>query len=134
LDLVPEHDHDHVHADAVTVSTSGCVDPDAVFDLLEDPPPQVFRMKGIVAVRHRTTVQDYVVNLVGGAIHVAKAPTGATANCLVAIGMHLDAQTVRARLDHALRPASGPASARAVRRLRGYRRSSACNAIRQDTS
>lgn len=126
-DLPPEHDHDHehVHADAVTVSSSGCVDPDVLFDLLEDPPPQVFRLKGIVAVRHRTTVNDYVVNLVGGAIHIRKAPPGATANCLVAIGMHLDIHTVRARLDHALRPASGPASAQALRRLQVYRRISA---------
>ncbi|OBK70142.1 GTP-binding protein [Mycobacterium sp. 1165178.9] len=127
LDLAPEHDHghDHVHADAVTVSSSGVVDPDALFDLLEDPPPQVFRMKGIVAVRQRTAVHDYVVNLVGGAIHIRKAPPGATANCLVAIGMHLDTHTVRVRLDHALKPASGPASARALRRLQVYRRISA---------
>jgi G3E family GTPase len=125
LDLAPDHDHDHDHADAVTVSSSGCVDPDALFNLLEDPPPQVFRLKGIVAVRHRTTVHDYVVNLVGGAIDIRKAPPGATANCLVAIGMHLDTRTVRARLDHALQPASGPASAQALRRLQVYRRSSA---------
>ena len=96
LDLAHEYDRDHVHADAVTVSSSGCVDPDALFDLLEDPPPQVFRLKGIVSVRHRTTVQDYVVNLVGDAIHMRKAPPGATANCLVAIGMHLDTHTVHA--------------------------------------
>lgn len=127
LDLAPDHDHEHhhVHADAITVSSSGCVDPDALIDLLEDPPPQVFRLKGIVAVRHRTTVHDYVVNLVGAAIHIRKAPPGATANCLVAIGMHLDTHTVRARLDHALQPASGPASAQAVRRLQVYRRISA---------
>ncbi|OBH60321.1 GTP-binding protein [Mycobacterium sp. E2479] len=125
LDLVPEHDHDHVHADAVTVSGSGCVDPDAVFDLLEDPPPQVFRLKGIVAVQHRTVIRDYLVNLVGNAIHIRKAPPGATANCLVAIGMHLDTHAVRARLDKALQPASGPASAQALRRLQRYRRTSA---------
>jgi G3E family GTPase len=122
LDLAPEHDHDHVHADAVTVSSSGCIDPHALFDLLEDPPLQVFRLKGIVAVRHRTTVHDYVVNLVAGAIHIRKAPPGVTANSLVAIGMHLDTHTVRARLDHALQPASGPASAQALRRLEVYRR------------
>ncbi|MEE2855088.1 MAG: GTP-binding protein [Actinomycetota bacterium] len=125
LDLAPEHDHDHVHADAVTVGSSGCIDPDALLDLLEDPPPQVFRLKGVVAVRHRRIAHDYVVNLVGGAIHIRKAPPGATANCLVAIGMHLDTRTVRARLDHALQPASGPASAHALRRLQVYRRSSA---------
>lgn len=30
--------HDHTHADSVTVVTDGCADPDAVFDLLEEPP------------------------------------------------------------------------------------------------
>lgn len=129
LDLVPEHDHDHdhehVHADAVTVTGAGCVDPDALLDLLEQPPPQVFRMKGIVAVRDRATVRDYVINLVGSAIHIAKAPSGSMANCLVAIGMHLDLPAVRTRLDDALRPASGSASAPALRRLQRYRRLSA---------
>lgn len=122
LDLVPEHAHDHVHADAVTVSSAGCVDPDALFDLLERPPQRVFRLKGIVAVRHRATVQRYVVNLVGSAVHIGKAPPGATASCLVAIGMHLDIAAVRARLDNVLLPTSGPASARALRRLQRYRR------------
>lgn len=122
LDLEPEHDHDHVHADAVTVSSVGCVDPDALLDLLEDPSPQVFRMKGVVAVRHRAAVRDHVVNLVGGAIDIGKVPPGAAANCLVAIGMHLDIDGVRARLDNALQPTSGPASRQALRRLQRYRR------------
>lgn len=122
LDLAPEHDRDHVHADAVTVSSSGCVDPDALFDLLGEPPPQVFRLKGVVAVRHRTTVREYVVNLVGSGIHIGKAPRADIANCLVAIGMHLDIPAVRARLDKATQPASGPASAQALRRLERYRR------------
>lgn len=125
LDLAPEHEHDHDHADAVTVTTAGCVDPDALLDLLERPPPQVFRLKGIVAVRDRATVREYVVNLVGSAIHIAKAPPGAMANCLVAIGMHLDIPAVRARLDHALLPASGAASVPGLRRLQRYRRLSA---------
>lgn len=123
LDLAPEHnhDHDHVHADAVTVRSSGCVDPDALFDLLEDPPRQVFRLKGIVAVRRRATVHSYVVNLVGSAIHIGPAPRGALANCLVAIGMDLDVDVVRARVESALQPAPGRASAQALRRLDRYR-------------
>jgi hypothetical protein len=47
------------------------------------------------------------------------------ANCLVAIGMHLDVPAVRARLDNALQPAPGPAPAPALRRLERYRRLSA---------
>ncbi|OBG59616.1 cobalamin biosynthesis protein CobW [Mycobacterium sp. E1715] len=125
LDLAPEHDHDHVHADAVAVCSSGCVDPNALFDLLEDPPPRVFRLKGIVAVRHRATVHGYVVNLVGSAIHIGPAPRGAVANRLVAIGMDLDVDAVRARVDSALQPAPGRASAQALRRLDRYRRLSA---------
>jgi hypothetical protein len=43
----------------------------------------------------------------------------------VAIGMHLDTDTVRARLEKALQPASGPPTAQASRRLQRYRRVSA---------
>lgn len=129
LDLAYERDddqvHDHAHADAVTVSSRGCVDPDALFDLLEDPPARVFRLKGVVAVRHRTAVHEYVVNMVGSASHIGKAPRGTMANCLVAIGMDLDIDGVRARLDRALQPASGRASAQGLRRLARYRRLSA---------
>ena len=77
---VPPHadDHDHAHADSVTVTSDGCVDPDALFDLLENPPSGVYRLKGVVAVRYRATVRHYVVNLVGTSIHVAGAPPTAT--------------------------------------------------------
>lgn len=91
----------------------------------ENPPPQVFRMKGVVAVRQRATVRNYVVNLVGSAIDIAKAPPKATANRLVAIGMHLDVAAVRARLDRALQPVYGPAWGQASRRLQRYLRLSA---------
>lgn len=125
VDLVPEHEHDHVHADAVTAHSDGCIDPDALLNLLENPPPQVFRMKGVVAVRQRATVRNYVVNLVGSAIDIAKAQPKATANRLVAIGMHLDVAAVGARLDRALQPVYGPASGQASRRLQRYLRLSA---------
>ena len=125
LDLVPEEPHDHVHADAVTVSSAGCVDPDVLFDILEAPPRGVFRLKGVVAVRHPASVHTYVVNLVGNAIHIGKAPQRAVPNCLVAIGMHLDTDAVRAVLESAVGPVSAPASSAAVRRLQRYRRLSA---------
>lgn len=117
-----EHEHEHVHADAVTVTTDGCIDLDVLFDLLEQPPPGVFRLKGVVAVRHGRSVRTYVVNLVGSAIDVAKAPPRAVANCLVAIGMHLDVAAVRAELVRAAQAADGPASSAALRRLQRYRR------------
>lgn len=120
--LDADHTHDHVHADAVTVTSTGCIDPDALFDLLEQPPSGVFRLKGVVALRHGRSFRAYVVNLVGSAIHVAKAPPRAVGNCLVAIGMHLEVPAVRAELLRALQPVSTPASAAALRRLQRYRR------------
>jgi G3E family GTPase len=124
FDVAPDAhgDDDHVHADSVTVTSSGCIDPNRLLDLLESPPSGVYRLKGTVAVRYRGAVRSYVVNLVGPSIHIATAPSTATPNCLVAIGMHLDADGVRGRLDDALRPHDGPAPASAVRRLQRYRR------------
>jgi G3E family GTPase len=115
-------DDDHAHADAVTVTSAGCIDPGKLLDLLENPPPGVYRLKGTVAVRYRAAARTYVVNLVGPSIHITTAPPTASPNCLVAIGMHLDTDGVRARLDDVLRPHRGPAPANAIRRLQRYRR------------
>jgi G3E family GTPase len=115
-------DDDHAHADAVTVTSAGCIDPGKLVDLLENPPAQVYRLKGTIAVRYRAVARAYVVNLVGPSIHIATAGPTASPNCLVAIGMHLDTDDVRARLDDALRPHDGHAPASAVRRLQRYRR------------
>jgi G3E family GTPase len=117
------HD-DHVHADSVTVSTDGDVDPGAVIDLLEAPPAGVYRLKGAVNMRHGRATPTFAVNLVGPTIHIANAPPGVTANFLVAIGMHLDTDEVRARLDAALRPCTEPATLTDIHRLRRYRRRS----------
>jgi G3E family GTPase len=114
--------HDHAHADSVTVTSAGCIDPGKLVELLENPPAGVYRLKGTIAVRYRSTVRTYVVNLVGPSIHIATAGPTASPNCLVAIGMHLDTEDVRSRLDGALRPHDGPAPATAVRRLQRYRR------------
>lgn len=116
------HAHDHVHADAVTAVGDGCVDPGAVIDLLEEPPPGVYRMKGTVAVRYRAATRTYVVNVVGPSVHVAAAPPTTTANALVAIGMGLDVDDVRDRLRSALAPVTGAAPAQGIRRLQRYRR------------
>ena len=120
----PDHDHvhDHVHADSVTVIGDGCVDPGAVIDLLEQPPTGVYRMKGTMAVRYRTSTRVYVVNVVGPSIHIAPAPAHATASCLVAIGMGLDVDDVRGQLGAALRTATAAAPAQSVRRLQRYRK------------
>ncbi|KGI70388.1 GTP-binding protein [Mycolicibacterium rufum] len=115
-------EHHHVHADAVTVRTEGCVDPGALLDLLEEPPPGVYRMKGTVAVRYRGSMRRYVVNVVGASVHVATAPASFATNSLVAIGMHLDVGAVRAAVGAALAPIADAAAAQGIRRLQRYRR------------
>ena len=111
----------HTHADAVTVASAGAVDPDALLDLLENPPAGVYRMKGMLAVRQRTSVRTVVVNVVGPSIHIARgAPPPGSTHCLVAIGMHLDFDAVRRRIADGLRPADRPVSAAGVRRLWRY--------------
>lgn len=115
------HDHDTAHADSVTATSGGEVEPGALVDLLENPPAGVYRLKGAVRVRHGAARHTYAVNLVGNTIHVASAPPGVSPNCLVAIGMHLDTEAVRSRLDVALRPHSGVAPVANIRRLRRYR-------------
>jgi G3E family GTPase len=123
--LLQEHpdDHpdacaDHRHVTAVTVSSSGAVGPGRVIDLLEDPPPGVYRVKGTVTVRART----YLVDLVGHCVHVRTGPPpGDATNRVVAIGPDLDAATVRHRLERALEPA-GTIAAAGLRRLHRHRR------------
>jgi G3E family GTPase len=115
-------DHDHVHADAVTVTSEGPVDPLALVDLLEKPPSGVYRMKGTVDVRQRSSTRALVVNVVGSAVHVARASKRTPGNCLVAIGMHLDTDAVRVRLTAALRPTTAQPSSAAARRLHRHLR------------
>jgi G3E family GTPase len=114
--------HDHVHAASVTATSDGCVDPGVLLDLLEEPPEGVYRLKGIVDVRYSARVRTYVVNVVGTSIHVAAAPRASRANCLVAIGTRFDVDDVRARMDAALLPRTGPVPTPGVRRLQRYRR------------
>jgi G3E family GTPase len=118
------HDHDHAHANSVSATSDGEIDPGALLDLLEGPPHGVYRLKGAVVMRYGTAAPTFVVNLVGTAIHIAPAPPGTSANCLVAIGMHLDTEAVRARLDTVLRPSTDSATLADAHRLRRYRRHS----------
>ena len=118
------HPHDHVHAESVTVRADGPVAPGPLVDLLEAPPPGVYRLKGLVAVPARSAVRTYAVNVVGTSVHVA---TGRTARPtdgggLVAIGTHLESAAVRERLRAALRPAPGTPDAAGFRRLQRLRR------------
>jgi len=111
--------HDHVDAESVTVVGDGAVDPGALVELLEQPPPGVYRVKGTVAIGPR----HYLVNVVGVSAHLTKAPS-ARASHLVAIGIGFDAEEVRARLEKALRPRSRTGATDALRRLGRLRQTS----------
>ncbi|WP_430781409.1 CobW family GTP-binding protein [Actinoplanes sp. G11-F43] len=116
-------DHqDHDHARSAATPLPGPVCPDALIDLLEDPPPGAYRIKGRIAVRGNRTDQGYLVNVVGTQIHVAPLPAPPSSGELVAIGMDLDQQSTRKRLDEVTNaPADRPHPA-GLRRLHRYRR------------
>jgi G3E family GTPase len=118
------HEHHSSHADSVTAVSDGEIDPGALIDLLEDPPPGVYRLKGAVVMRYGNAAPTFAINLVGSVIHIANAPRAASPNCLVAIGVDFDAELVSARLNAALRPPDGPVTLANVHRLRRYRRRS----------
>ncbi|MFJ4164511.1 CobW family GTP-binding protein [Microbacterium sp. NPDC089698] len=115
-------EHDHAHAEAVSVALAGPVPPGALVDLLEDPPPGAYRIKGRVRVRGAKGEHGYLVNVVGASVHVQPLSDPPEIGELVAIGMHLDPSEAHARL-HAIAEASGerpdPAG---LRRLRRHRR------------
>ena len=117
----PAEEHHHVHAESVTVTAEGALDPERLLELLESPPAGVYRMKGRVAVRDRTAVRGYVVNVVGPAVHIARGATASgTQSHLVAIGTHFDTAKVRARIADALAPVDGPPSSVTQRRWQRY--------------
>ncbi|MGW5360906.1 CobW family GTP-binding protein [Actinopolymorpha pittospori] len=111
----------HQHAAAATIQSPGPVDPGRLVDLLEDPPPGAYRIKGRVAVRSSRGVRGYVVNLVGRSVHIVSNSVSTEDSELVAVGLELHVDTARRRLEHALAPA-GVAQAAGYRRLQHYRR------------
>ena len=111
--------HWHQHAGAATVRSPGPVDPGLLIDLLEDPPPGAYRIKGRVALQSGRGMRGYVVNLVGRSIHIASAAAASGESELVAVGLHLDVSMARRHLEHALEPA-GTARAAGYRRLQRY--------------
>ncbi|MDT3442992.1 MULTISPECIES: GTP-binding protein [unclassified Pseudofrankia] len=128
LAALARHDHDdepHPRVGAVTVPAAGPIDPGLLVDLLEDPPTNVYRLKGTVTVNTGRGMRGYVVNIVGRQTHLAMRPVTEGPDGLVAIGMHLDEPTVRARLEAALQPCLDRPAADGVRRLARLRRLSA---------
>lgn len=104
----PHHD-EHEHAAAVSRELCGPLSPSALLDLLQAPPPGVYRMKGRIRVRGPRGDRGYLVNLVGGLVHVSPLPQSPSFGELVAVGMGLDAVRVGERLDEVIRvPADRP--------------------------
>lgn len=105
----------HRHADSVTVTTTGPVDPARLLQLLDDLPAGAYRIKGTVTVLHPGSPRGYLINVVGERVHLARTAQVAQ-NQLVAIGVDLDREMIRARLSGALQ--EGATDAEALRRLR----------------
>ena len=107
--------HHHAHADSLTVAAPLPVSPGALADLLESPPAEAYRLKGVLDVavgtgRSGTSggVRRVIVNVVAGQVHLeAERPYRSVQLGLVAIGAHLG-EDVRRRLEKAGRPAQGP--------------------------
>jgi G3E family GTPase len=115
--------HDHIHVESVTVSGPGPVHPGRVVDLLEHPPTGVYRLKGTIAVRTRSTIHPYVVEVVSSSVHVRTAPRShGTDSQLVAIGPGLDTDRVREHLAHALAPAPTGTVGHGLSRLQRHHR------------
>ena len=126
-----DNHHAHAHADSVTVPASLPVSPGALADLLESPPTEAYRLKGVLDVavgagRSGSSggVRRVIVNVVAGQVHLeTERPHRSVQLGLVAIGDHLG-EDVRRRLEKAGRPAEGPPVSADVARLDRIRRRS----------
>ncbi|TWS19404.1 GTP-binding protein [Tsukamurella asaccharolytica] len=121
-----EHDHDHtgphghLHDDyaAVTVET-GRLDARATADLLADPPRGVYRTKGFVTAADGTRLEVHAVGR-----HVRTAPErgrrDGAASVLVFLGIGLDEEAVRTRVEGCSADPDAPADPQAVLSLLRY--------------
>lgn len=114
--------HDHgPHAASAAARVTGAVGAGGVADLLIDPPAGAYRVKGTVAVESAHGPKGYVVHVVGGQVHVDALRPAPEHSELVAIGIGLDADAARLRLETALAPAAEPDRA-GLQRLERLRR------------
>nr|WP_205014318.1 GTP-binding protein [Nocardioides albidus] len=115
--------HHGPHAASASVRVAGPVAPGAVVDLLLDPPAAAYRMKGTVVVGTPRGPRAYVVHVVGTQVHVSALRAAPEHSELVAIGIGLDADAARRRLEAALTPAPEAEPDReGLRRLERLRR------------
>lgn len=124
FDEVLAAEHAHIHAASVTATADEPVDPSRVLGFLEDPPPSAYRIKGHMTVRAGDTRRTYTVNNVAGSIHLSRARTAAEDTRLVAIGVDLDVDSTRERMEAALSPAdrTGRTDWGGLKRLQRYHR------------
>lgn len=115
-----EHRHAHLHDEysSVTVET-GPLDARAVAALLTDPPQGVFRAKGFVTVADGTRLE---VHAVGRHVRTAveRGRRGGAASVLVFLGIGLDEDAVRRRVQGCLAGPDAPADPQAVLSLLRY--------------
>lgn len=116
-----QHDHAHAQATSVTVRCAGPVEPGVVVDLLEDPPSGAYRLKGTVTIDTGRARRGYVAHVVGRHVHVHGCAAVPSTSELVAIGVGLDTETARRRMEQALTP-TGRSSPDGLRRLQRLRR------------
>ncbi|GAB3600534.1 CobW family GTP-binding protein [Microbacterium tumbae] len=117
-----EQHHDHEHARSASVALTRPVSPSSLIDLLEDPPPGAYRIKGRVRILGPRAERGYLVNLVGRMIHVAPLPHPSHAGELVVIGLDLDTDAARRRLDAVAAGSASRPDPAGLRRLARYRR------------
>ncbi|NNH74177.1 GTP-binding protein [Nocardia uniformis] len=98
------HDHRHLHDGYDTVSYTSTTDlnPRALIDFFENPPPGLFRAKGTIAFATPDDTRKFVLHMVGRHIVIEPTPwprhEPRTTN-LVLIGAGLDTAAALARLE-----------------------------------
>lgn len=121
--------HRHLHDDyaAVTVET-GRLDARATAAMLVDPPRGVYRVKGFVTAADGTRIEVHAVGR-----HVRTAPErgrrGGAESVLVFLGIGLDEEAVRERVQGCLRDPQAPDDPQAVLSLLRY-----STAVQSDSS
>ncbi|TQF73679.1 GTP-binding protein [Rhodococcus spelaei] len=101
-----DHAHLHDHYESVTFASARPMDPRALVDFLEDPPPGLYRLKGFVYFGIPGHTLRYTVQTVGSHIRFETAAWRrgqSRATELVLIGSGLDADDLRRRLDDCVR-------------------------------
>lgn len=88
----------HAEAQSAAITLTEPVRPGALMELLEDPPPGAYRIKGRLRLRGPRSDSGYLVNVVGRTIHMVRFRVPPDAGELVMIGPDLDVDAAQERL------------------------------------